>query len=104
MERFMSYKRVTIDGQTVEYDHLSAYFDKATLSQSPLVYQINPEEEARPDLIAQNHYGSWTYWWAVMVFNDIIDPFTELTPGKVLRLPSESDLISQINAFKKVNR
>ena len=31
-----------------------------------------------PDIIAHQHYGSSDLWWLVLLFNDIIDPFSDI--------------------------
>ena len=103
MERFISYKKVAIDSITVELDSLSVYFSKQSLIREPAVHRITVAEEGRPDIIAAKYYGNWSYWWVVMVFNDIMDPFEELLAGSVITLPVEEDIILLVNKFKKQN-
>lgn len=45
--------------------------------------------------IAYDYYGSQDYWWVVCLFNGILDPVEDFTPGLKLQLPSLAD----INAF-----
>jgi hypothetical protein len=104
MERFQCYKKITFDNTTYELDTLTTYFYSGLLNRTSIVHKITPEEEARPDKISLDFYGNYKYWWAVLVFNNIIDPFSELVSGRVISLPSEIDLLAQINGYKKVNK
>ena len=44
------------------------------------------------DSISFTYYNSPLYYWVIMDFNDILDPFTELTPGSTLRIPTLSSI------------
>ena len=56
-------------------------------------YQLKQADVSRPDLISFNIYGRADYWWILMKFNNIIDPFTELNrPGLVMRFPDIKDI------------
>jgi len=41
----------------------------------------------RPDLISNIFYNSPGYWWYIMQYNGITDPFEELGPGKPISIP-----------------
>lgn len=41
----------------------------------------------RPDLISQKAYQTPEYWWLICAVNDISDPFEQLIPGKLIKLP-----------------
>ena len=43
--------------------------------------------EYRPDLISNIFYNSPGYWWYIMQYNGITDPFEELGPGKPISIP-----------------
>ena len=49
-------------------------------------------DERNPQLISYKLYGDTQYWWVLMIYNDIVLPFDELVPGKMLAYPSLSDL------------
>ena len=102
MERFTCYKKITVNDQ-IELDPLSVVFNRSLLSSSPIVYKVSVEEAYRPDLIASKFYGDQSYWWAVMVFNDIIDPFENLVEGVILYLPVIDDIIKLVANYKLVN-
>ena len=43
--------------------------------------------EHRPDLISDLFYHTPEYWWLIMLFNNIIDPFEDFNVGDRLLLP-----------------
>jgi len=53
-------------------------------------------ETARPDMISQRLYGKPIYAWLVLMYNNIVDPETELLPGKVITMPSQQRLVLDI--------
>ncbi len=57
---------------------------------------IRNTEGARPDLISFRIYGKATYSWLVLQYNNIVDPVTEMVPGKELYLPTQKRLILDI--------
>jgi hypothetical protein len=48
---------------------------------------IPPGFEHRADLISDLFYNTPTLDWMICLFNDISDPFQELTAGKVIKIP-----------------
>ena len=42
------------------------------------------------DSIALFYYGNPTYYWMIADYNDILDPFSPLTVGTVLYVPTFS--------------
>lgn len=57
---------------------------------------IGSTEGSRPDLISFRIYGKATYSWLVLQYNNIVDPITEMVPGKELYLPTQKRLILDI--------
>ena len=43
--------------------------------------------EHRPDLISDIFYSTPEYWWLIMLFNNITDPFEELNVGDRILIP-----------------
>jgi hypothetical protein len=64
-------------------------------------YQVGRYEDQRPDLICDNIYGNTDYWWILVQFNDIVDVFTELKEGMVLKVPSVKDINEFINKARR---
>ena len=53
----------------------------------------------RLDVLSAKYYGDGRYWWIICLANNISSPFDKnLTPGKVLRIPSNTNKI--LNAIK----
>jgi hypothetical protein len=48
---------------------------------------IPKEVENRPDLLSFLAYGTSGYWWLLILFNGILDPYTELTADKEIKIP-----------------
>lgn len=64
-----------------------------TVNQTPIditdkdkYHQVQPEEENRLDIIANNYYGQPQYAWIIAMGNGIIDPLV-IKPGTILRIP-----------------
>jgi len=57
-------------------------------------YIIPASFENRADLIANTLYGSEDYWWLVLWFNGIIDPFSTLSTGTQLLVADLSSVNS----------
>jgi hypothetical protein len=51
-------------------------------------FTITDSEVGQPDLIAYIHYQDETLWWIICLYNQIIDPQTELVTGKRLKIPN----------------
>ena len=43
--------------------------------------------ESRPDLISDVFFDSPGYWWYIMQYNNMVDPFEELRGGAPLLIP-----------------
>ena len=43
--------------------------------------------ENRPDLISEVFFDTPGYWWYIMQYNNIVDPFEELSAGVPLLIP-----------------
>lgn len=77
-------------------DYLSPkYLNIKYLLPAAKAYNMTSADQANAPGIAFSFYGSADYWWVVCLYNGILDPITELTPGRVLQLPNLAD----VNAF-----
>ena len=51
----------------------------------------------RLDTIAHQFYGEASYWWVICLANEISSPFDKtLTPGKILRIPSNVERVMTV--------
>ena len=70
-------------------DYLSPkYLNLRYLLPPAKIYNIDASDRANAPGIAFSFYGSVDYWWVVCMYNGIMDPITQLAPGKTLQLPS----------------
>jgi nucleoid-associated protein YgaU len=56
---------------------------------SDMRYTVDIKTEGRLDLIAAAFLGDSHLWWLIAQYNAILDPFSEITIGRVLRIPSK---------------
>ena len=66
-------------------------FDKASKSMQfegahDIGYVI-PGYEHRPDLISDVFYDTPEYWWLILMYNNIDDPFEGLNIGDQIKIP-----------------
>jgi hypothetical protein len=48
---------------------------------------IPPAAAHRPDLISHVFYDTTAYWWLIMLFNNVTDPFEQLNVGDQILIP-----------------
>lgn len=78
-------------------DYLNAGYLKIKQVQTYTIFIVTSDMMSHPDLIAYKFYESVDLWWVVCLYNDIIDPVTELYPGRSLKIPDISELNQLIN-------
>lgn len=61
-------------------------------SDSDIRYVVEDFYVGRLDLISAVFYGEPRWWWLIAQYNNILDPFSEVTPGAVLLIPSKERL------------
>lgn len=54
---------------------------------------VSFSEEGRLDIIANNYYNNPSYWWALAIANNMIDPF-DFKKGIMIRIPPMSSIVS----------
>jgi len=95
--------------QTSRYKHTNIYegpddsfyygvWKVPTIEENPLdtFYTVKFSETRRLDKIADLHYGNINLWWIIALANNILDPFSELTVGDIIRVPNLAYIISKI--------
>ena len=58
-------------------------------SNSDTWHVVTKAEQFNADLIAYNFYGDETLYWVILMANSIMDPFTDLSAGTNIRIPSK---------------
>jgi len=55
-------------------------------------YIVTVSTAYRPDKISYEVYGNVTFDWVILYVNGITDPFKELKPGRVLKVPTRDSV------------
>ena len=72
----------------------------ASLAPSNNDYYIIAREEDRFDLIASDFYGQPTYWWIIVMANDLPGDSMYAPPGFQLRIPGNlNNALSEFNTL-----
>ena len=63
------------------------------------MYVVEQRFEGRLDLITAIYLGEQNirYWWLVAMLNNILDPYTELKTGRVIRIPTKERLQNMLS-------
>lgn len=65
----------------------TAYLDDSTIFTTHVV-----KEGESFDTLALHYYNNPTYYWIICSFNHIQDPYMELKPGMLIKIPSISNI------------
>jgi hypothetical protein len=78
------------DGNRIEW------WERATFTQdaSDTIYVVENFYEGRLDNISAVFYGEPRFWWFLAQYNNILDPISEITAGRILYIPSKVRLES----------
>ena len=97
-----NFLNVFMNNGTPELDLSSGdFWSLFKTTTKPRMYQIDNYEANRPDIISNRCYVQVDLWWILMKYNDIIDPFSELVGGTVLKVPDFKDIQSYQKTRKK---
>lgn len=69
---------------TIEWWERTAF----TTSPDDTAYVVEKRFVGRLDLITTMFLGEPRYWWLVAQYNAILDPYDEITEGRVLYIPT----------------
>ena len=87
---------VLVDGQP-QLDFLkSQYIGLAFANLDYTLYTLTSADAGCPDLISYRAYGDESYYWIILFFNGIVNPYLELTTGLQLRIPTLNQALSYI--------
>ena len=98
-DRFVLFQKVAIDSNT-EYDYIKSSLNDMELSTIEKM-RLDAVYAFRPDLISFKYYGSFDFGWLIAFHNDIVDPTSEFTVGKMIDIPSIEDYYRFVNRNKK---
>lgn len=92
----------TEDGQSL--DLLGAKFNNlAMLIPSSRTIVVNSSAEANLPFLADKYMGTSSLFWAIAMFNGIIDPINDVYIGRRLLIPARSAIISLLEAGSRSN-
>ena len=60
-------------------------------------YVVPDNLAGRITSIAELFYGESNYWWVIALANNIVDPFSEVVPGRILGIPAKQRLPQILN-------
>ena len=91
---FNKYSRYVAGGTTETANGKIEWWDKNQMpsDSSDVSYAVEDFYVGRLDLIASVFYNEPRYWWVIAQYNNILDPFSEITGGRILMIPSTDRL------------
>ena len=89
--------RFNAGGVTEVAQNRLEWWERSTFSPdaNDRIYQVEMKFQGRIDLIAALFLGESRYWWIIAQYNSILDPYSEISEGKILYIPS-SERVSAI--------
>ena len=89
VSRYAKIRRIQ-DNNEIFHETYNNY--KIPESSSDKYVTVNNATENRLDIISVRYYRSPIMWWVIALANNIIDPFTEIPAGTVLRIPAMTSI------------
>lgn len=91
---FNKYSRYVGGGVTERANSKIEWWERMTFQKddSDTVYTVENFYEGRLDLISSVFYNEPRYWWVLAQYNNILDPFSETTAGRILLIPAKDRL------------
>lgn len=85
-------------GQTERYPTRLGWWTRRSLptSETDIKVTITTRTHQRPWVVAKDVYGSETFEWVVLQYNNILDVMEEFVVGQVLTLPTHQRLSLEI--------
>lgn len=91
MNRTRFYNEVEVNGID-EIDFLYNNLSKFSPKYRVAYFKVKEVDLQRPDLISDKVYGTVKYWWLILSFNGIQNPFTDIQIGDLLKMPNILDI------------
>ena len=91
-----------VAGGTTEVNKLSLeWWERSVFVVDPtdFMYVVEQRFEGRLDLITAIYLGEQNirYWWVVAMLNNILDPYTEVKTGRIIRIPTKDRLQNMLS-------
>ena len=97
--RYSKYRQITENNDTYTETFNQSVIPK---SKEDIYHIVAPNEIGRPDIIANSYYNDPSWYWVIMLANDIIDPFI-IDAGTILRIPTMSSLYTDNGVLSHYN-
>jgi len=96
---FNKYSRYVHGGTTEVNGQRLEWFERATFTVDPsdIAYVVEDRYAGRLDLLASVFYNEPRYWWVIAMVNNVLDPATEVVPGRVLYVPTRERLVTLLS-------
>lgn len=88
-----------VQGGTTETNKIGLdWWERRTLPKDPsdIIYYVENIYANRIDLLSSIFYGDSRYWWVIAQINDILDPHSEISPGRMLVIPTKDRVFSSL--------
>ena len=94
------FSRYTLGGTSEVANNKIEWWEKKSIraDSTDIIYTVENFYQGRLDLIANTFYSEPRYWWIIAQINNILDPVNEITPGRVLRIPTKERINSLVGA------
>jgi nucleoid-associated protein YgaU len=100
VDRLLFYKTDIVDGVS-EVDYLTSALSNFIPKYELTTYRVSEEDILRPDLISRKVYNTEEYWWFILFYNSVVDPFTELEVGDLLFIPNLLDIYDLYKGYRQ---
>ena len=82
--------RYSTGGKTDSFSTRLGWWERYvyTKNRDDVTYTIEQKYNVRPDLLAYEVYGSPSYMWLILQYNNILDVNVEFVVGKKILLPT----------------
>jgi hypothetical protein len=101
----VQHSRYVVGGQTEVNSKRIEWWERAVfeLDTSDSTFVIDKATVGRLDLIAAATLNDSHLWWLIAQYNAILDPYAEITIGRILRIPNaarvQSLLVGKIGGY-----
>lgn len=75
-------------------------FKRIEMIKEFIVITVNERQNGRIDLVAYDNYGNSDFWWVILVFNNLRDPFN-IPRGLSLKIPNLAELYNEGSLLKE---
>ena len=91
MKRGVFYKEESVNN-VPELDFLNNSLTSFVVTRRVSYYKVIQADLLRPDFISWKVYGEETYWWLIMLANNLTNARADLSVGQLLQIPDMLDI------------